>query len=106
MKYPTALHPITETDHELWNLLTNTIPHGRTIMYMVTSVTQTSMMAVGHFIRIFDPAKNGQQLTEDFVTDLKSEFARDGPNVAFSYVPFREDNTHRPPSCVHLNRSS
>ena len=57
---------------------------------------QTSMMAIGHFTKIFDPAKNGQQLTEEFFTDLKNEFAKDDRNVVFSSVPFREDNTKRP----------
>ena len=79
---------ITETDQIMWNLLTNTMPHGRTIMYMVTPVTQTSMMAVGHFAQIFDPGKNKQQLTEDFVTKFQNEFATDDPNVVFSFVPF------------------
>ena len=53
-------------------------------------------MAVGHFTKMFDPGKNGQQLIEDFVTDLKNEFAKDDPNVVFSYVPFQDDNTQRP----------
>ena len=54
---------ITETHQVMWSLLTNTIPHGRTIMYMVTPATEASMMAVGHFSKIFDPGKHGLQLT-------------------------------------------
>ena len=45
---------------------------------------------------MFAPGKNGRQLTEDFVTDLKNEFVKDDPNVVFTNVPFREDNTQRP----------
>ena len=38
---------ITETNQVMWSLLTNAIPHGRTIMYMVIPATEASMMAVG-----------------------------------------------------------
>ena len=48
------------------------------------------------FSEIFDPEKNGQQLTEDSVTRLKNEFAANDPNVFFSYVPFSDDDTERP----------
>ena len=40
-------------------------------------------MAVGHFAKIFDPVKNGIQLTDDAVTRLKNEFASNDPNVIF-----------------------
>ena len=60
------------------------------------------MMAVGHFAKIFDPGKNGQQLTEDFLTDFKNEFAKDDPNVVFSCVPFWDDNTQRPVELLEL----
>ena len=40
---------IAETNQAVWSLLTNTIPHGRTIMYMVTPATEASVMAVAHF---------------------------------------------------------
>ena len=79
---------ITETHQTMWSLLTNTIPHGRTIMYMVTPATEASMMAVGHFSNIFDPGKNELQLIDDSVTRLKNELAENDPNVFFSYVPF------------------
>ena len=59
---------ITETHQTMWSLLTNTIPHGRTIMYIVTPATEASMMPVGHVAKIFDPGKNGLQLTYDSVT--------------------------------------
>ena len=74
---------ITETNHVMWSLLTNTIPHGRTIMYMVTPTTEASMMAVG------------QQLTDDSATRLKNDFATKVPNVAFSYIPFQDDDMKR-----------
>ena len=48
---------ITETNQAMWSLPTNIIPHGRTVMYMVTPATEASMMAVGHFSKIFDPRK-------------------------------------------------
>ena len=83
---------ITETHQTMWSLLTNTIPHGRTIMYMVTPATEASMMAVGHFSKIFDLGKNGPQLTDDSVTRLKNEFAANDPNVFCSYVPFSSDS--------------
>ena len=41
---------ITETNQVMWSLLTNTIPHGRTIMFLMTPATEASMMAVGHFL--------------------------------------------------------
>ena len=75
---------ITETNQVMWSQLTNTIPHGRTIMYMVTPATEASMMAVGHFAKIFDPGKNGPQLTDDSLTRLKKEFTTNDPNVIFS----------------------
>ena len=56
---------ITETHQTMWSLLTNTIPHGSTIMYMVTPATEASLMAVGRFSKIFDHGKNGQQLIDD-----------------------------------------
>ena len=87
---------ITETHQTVWSLLTNTIPHGRTIMFMVTPATESSMMAVGHFCKIFDPGKNGLQLFDDSLTRLKNEFAANDPSVFFSYVPFSNDDTERP----------
>ena len=48
-------------------------------------------MAVGHFSKIFDPGKNGQQLTDDSVKNLKNEFATHDPNN----IPFQDDNTER-----------
>ena len=45
---------ITGTNQVLWSVFTNTIPHGRAIMYMVTPATEASMMAVGHFAKILD----------------------------------------------------
>ena len=62
---------IAETNQGMWSLLSNTIPHGRTIMYMVTTATEASMMAVGHFAKKFDPGKNALHLTDDSVTRLK-----------------------------------
>ena len=44
-------------------------------MYVVTPATEASMMTVGHLTKIFDTGKNGSQLTDDFVTRLKDEFA-------------------------------
>ena len=79
----------------MWSLLTNTIPHGRTIMYMVTPATEASMMAVGDFSKIFDLGKDGLQLTDDFVTRLMNEFATNDPNVVFSYIPFQDDDMKR-----------
>ena len=63
---------------------------------MVTPATEASMMAFGHLPRyLFDPGKNGSQLTDDFVTRLKDEFASKDPNVIFSYVPFLDDDMER-----------
>ena len=64
-------------------------------MYMVTPATEASMIAVGHFANIFDPGKNGLQLTDDSVTRLDNEFAMNDPNVIFSYIPFQDDDTER-----------
>ena len=86
---------ITETNQIMWSLLTNTIPHGRTIMYVVTPATEASMTAVGHFSRMFDLKKNGQQLTDDSVTRLKNEFATNDPNVVFSCITFQDDDINR-----------
>ena len=86
---------ITEIRQTMWSLLTNTIPHGRTIMCMVTLATEASMMSVGHSVKTHDLGKHGQRLTDDFVTRLKNEFATNGPNVVFSYIPFQDDHTER-----------
>ena len=53
-------------------------------MYMVTPVTEASMMAVGHFAKIFDPGENGLQLTDDPVTRLEIEFTTNDPNLIHS----------------------
>ena len=58
-------------------------------MYMVTPATEASMMAVRHFAKIFDTRKNGLQLPDDFVTELKDEFASNDPNLIFSTFQFR-----------------
>ena len=62
---------------------------------MVTPATEASMMAVRHFTQIFDPGKNGLQLTDDSVTRLKDEFASKDPNVIFSYVPYLDDDMEK-----------
>ena len=62
---------------------------------MVTPATEASKIAFGHFSRMFDPGKNGLQLTDDFVMRLKDEFASNDPNVIFSYVPFQDDDVER-----------
>ena len=62
-------------------------------MYMVIPATEASMMAVGHFAKIFDPGKNGLQLTDGSATRLMHEFATNDPNVFFSNVPFWDDDT-------------
>ena len=54
-----------ETNPVMWSLVTNTIPHGLTITSMVTPATEESMMAVVHFTKIFDPGKNGVQLSDE-----------------------------------------
>ena len=79
----------------MWSLPTNTIPHRRTIMFLMTPATEASTMAVGHMSEIFDQGKNGLQLTDDSVTRLKNEFATNDPNVVFSYIPFQEDDMER-----------
>ena len=79
---------ITNINQAMSSLLTNTIPHGRTMMYVVTPAIEANTLTVGHFAKIFDPGNNGQQLTDDSVTRLKHEFATNDPNVVFSYIPF------------------
>ena len=65
------------------------------MMYVVTPAIEASTLTVGHFAKIFDPGKNGQQLTDDSVTRLKHEFATNDPKVIFLYIPFQDDNTER-----------
>ena len=48
------------------------------------------------FFRIFDPGKNGLQLTVDFSMQLKNEFVLDDPNVIFPYIRFLDDDKERP----------
>ena len=67
---------ITEANQAMRSLLTNTIPYGRTIMYLVTPATEATMMAIGHFSKIIEPGKSGQQLTDDSVTRLKRNLLR------------------------------
>ena len=64
-------------------------------MNMVTPATEASMMAVGHFAKIFDPGENGLHSTDDSVMRLKNEFASNDPNVVFSYIPFQDDDMER-----------
>ena len=69
---------------------------------MVTPATEASMMAVGHFTKIFGPGKNGSHLTDDSVMRLKNEFAANDPKVFFSYVAFSDDDTERPAEVCSL----
>ena len=85
----------TETYQVMWSVLTNTIPHGRTIMYMVTPVIEAIMMAVGPFAKIFDLGQSGLKVTDDSVMRLKREFASNDPNVVFSYIPQKDDDMER-----------
>ena len=39
----------------------------------MTPATEAIMLTVGHFTKIFDPGKNGLQLTDDFVMRLKNK---------------------------------
>ena len=86
---------IAEANQVMWSLLTNTVPHSRTIMYMVTPATEASVMTVGHFTKIFDPGKNRLQLADDFVMRVKNEFATTDPNVVLSYAPFLDDDMEK-----------
>ena len=79
----------------MWSVLTNTTPHGWTIMYVVTPATGASMVAVGHVAMFFDPRKNGLQLADDCVMRLKNEFASDDPDAVFSYLPSQDDDAKR-----------
>ena len=93
---------ITETHQTMWSLLTNTIPHSRKTMLMVSPATEVSIMAVRHFSKMFDPGKNGLQLIDGSVTRLKNEVAETDPNVFFSYVPLSDDETERPAEVCSL----
>ena len=86
---------IAETNQVMWSLLTNTILHGRTIVYRVTPATEANMMTVGNFTQICGPGRNGSQLTDDSVTRLKDEFASKDPNVILSYDSFLDDDMER-----------
>ena len=46
--------------------MTNTILHGRTAMYIMISAIGAGKKAVGYSFKIFDPGKNGLQITDDF----------------------------------------
>ena len=96
---------ITESNQVMWSLLTNTIPHGRTIMCMVTPATEASMMAVEHFAKIFDPGNNGLQLTDDSAIRLKNEFGTSDPNVVFSNISFRTTTWRDLLKCVRSKRT-
>ena len=50
------------------------------------------MMAVGHFTKMYDPGKDGLQLTDDSVMRVKDEVASNDPNVIFLYFPFQDDD--------------
>ena len=86
---------VTEMNQASWILLTNTISHGQTIMYMMVSAIEASKKAVGYSLKIFDSGKNGLQLSDDFAMPLKNEFVLDDPNVIFPYIPFQDDDTER-----------
>ena len=60
------------------------------------SAIEASKKAVGYSCKIFDPAKNGLQFTDDCAMKLKNEFVLDDPNVIFPYIPFQDDDTERP----------
>ena len=81
---------IAETNQVMWSLLTNTVPHGRTMLYMVTPANEASIMAVVQCTKIFNRGRNGLQLTEIRSMRLKNEFASNDPNVIFSFVPFQD----------------
>ena len=64
---------VTKTNQASWNLLTNTISHGQTIMYIMISAIEASKKAVGCSFQMFDAGKNGLQLIDGFLTKLKNE---------------------------------
>ena len=64
-------------------------------MYMVTPAIEASMMSVGHCAKIFDPRKNGFQLTDGSVTRLKNALAPNDPTMVVSYIPFQDDDMER-----------
>ena len=57
-------------------------------MYTKISAIETSENAVGCSFKIFDPGKNGLQLTDDSAMKLKNEFVLDDQNAIFLYIPF------------------
>ena len=92
---------ITETNQAMWSILTNTIPHGRTIVYLVTPATEASMMAAGQVSKILHPGKSGLQLTDDSVPRLKDESATNDLNVIFCTFHFRTTTRRYLLKCVH-----
>ena len=93
---------VTETNQASWNLLTSTISHGRTIMYMVVPAIEASKMGVGYSFKIFDPGKNGVQLTDNFSMKLKNEFFSWEVQTSFFYTSRSRMAAKRNVSrCVH-----
>ena len=64
---------VTKTNQASWNLLTHTISHGQTIMYILISAIEASKKAVGCSFQMFDAGKNGLQLIDGSVMKLKNE---------------------------------
>ena len=64
-------------------LLTGAIPHFRTVEYRIILAIEASGKTGGHSFKIFDPGKNGFQLTRDSTSKLKNELVLDDENDIF-----------------------
>ena len=67
---------IDEGDGTMWNMLTNIIPHRRTIVQVITPDTEMFKMAVGDCTQIIDSNFNDTHIHDDFL-QTKKDFLTD-----------------------------
>ena len=93
----------TKTRLALQYLLTGTIPHDRTIEYTIVSAIEASGKTAGHSFKIFYPAKNGFQLTDDSASKLKIELVLDDANVHFMYMSLLDNDVEKATNVCSLH---
>ena len=78
-----------------WQYLTDTIPHDRIIEYTIISATEASEKLVVHSYKIFDPGKDGIQLTVDSTSKLKDELVLDEANDNPMYISLQDNDVEK-----------
>ena len=85
----------TRTKLPSQNLLNGTTSHDRTVEYRIILAIEASGQTVGHYFEMFDPGKNGFQLTGESTSKLNYEFALDKLYDNFMYISLPDNDVEK-----------